>query len=112
MTWREDAACAGDLTFGEHIDLARETCQGCPVRAECHAWAKGERDFDGVAGGVVWRPSRPGVARSTGEEWAWEDARTAHSAWYAGDRSEWALEGHRAYDRQRKRKARLARAAA
>jgi len=58
--WRDRAACAGtdpDLFFpepdeGEDAAAAKVICAGCPVRAECLAWALAAPAQFGVFGGL------------------------------------------------------------
>lgn len=61
--WQKHAVCVADprATNGEtprDIARAQAMCQRCPVLAQCRAWADSERDFEGVAGGLVYGDSR------------------------------------------------------
>jgi WhiB family transcriptional regulator, redox-sensing transcriptional regulator len=73
--WQDEAACAGfwaetyyDAWFGpnededdywggkipaEYADRARAICAGCPVRAECLAYAEENGEVDGIWGGFT-----------------------------------------------------------
>lgn len=60
MSWRTDAACKGidpDLFFperGEPTAQIKAVCEGCPVRAECLAFAL-EDEGPGIWGGTSER---------------------------------------------------------
>jgi WhiB family redox-sensing transcriptional regulator len=62
--WMAKAACRGmDVsTFvtdrGQDIRPAKAICTGCPVRAECEAYALAESDLFGVWGGTSQRDRR------------------------------------------------------
>lgn len=62
MSWVQEAACAGqpgiaDHTSGPKVQKALALCAGCPVIAECSAWADTQFPyFDGVAGGRIIQP--------------------------------------------------------
>lgn len=54
-TWRERAACSGhdpDLWFAEDTTTALDVCGGCPVAAQCLAWARVTGQQHGVWGGM------------------------------------------------------------
>lgn len=61
MTWQERAACAAPwvdpVWFTDDVEQAIVVCQGCPVRAECWAYAVRAREQGAVWGGR-WRGSR------------------------------------------------------
>lgn len=59
LVWSTRAACAGhpELTDERTKRGARralELCAGCPVIAQCRAWADSEATYVGVAGGRVY----------------------------------------------------------
>jgi WhiB family transcriptional regulator, redox-sensing transcriptional regulator len=64
VAWVADAVCAQtdpDAFFperGESTALAKATCVGCPVRAECLAWALDQHEVHGVWGGLSPRERR------------------------------------------------------
>jgi WhiB family transcriptional regulator, redox-sensing transcriptional regulator len=59
MDWWPRAACLHadpelffpEWTAGPTIDLAKQICNGCPVRARCLDWALGHRATFGIWGG-------------------------------------------------------------
>ena len=72
-SWRGEAACReadSDLFFPvgttgptlRQIDAAKRICRGCPVQAECLAWALENGVADGVWGGTT--PDERRVIRS------------------------------------------------
>ena len=65
-TFQNSAACRGmnlDETFfsfkPEGIALAKKTCSGCPVKAECLEYAMENRIDFGVFGGLTDKERRP-----------------------------------------------------
>lgn len=60
FAWHEDAACrdAGGASFlgagAEVRTLHDGYCSRCPVMRQCYRWAEQDKDFEGVAGGVLW----------------------------------------------------------
>ena len=113
----EDGPCRGDdrFTSTDPMDqvealriCAKDTRDECPAIAECLAWVRTEPHFEGVAAGRVWTGKRkknttrrvPAVEKYA--HWTEGDMRWAHSRWTAGDRTEWAVEGHLAYSAWRK----------
>lgn len=113
MSWQQDANCAGVSWFHdpERKRDAFALCAGCPVIAPCHRMARDDKDFEGIAAGRAWRmrkPGRPPVIK----DWSHADRLTAHAQWMAGSRTEWVVEGHRAYEAYRKREQRAAKKAA
>ena len=56
--WHRDAACRGldtDIFFperGELITQATSVCKGCPVRVECEAQARDQKEDQGIWGGL------------------------------------------------------------
>lgn len=62
--WMHDAACRGmnpELFYpgrGESVAQARNTCRGCPVRAECLAYAISTGEKTGMWGGMSERDRR------------------------------------------------------
>jgi len=79
-SWQAQAACAGapeddqqtftcppfmrnergataktmSLIAAAAAEVTTKYCGRCPVRDECYAWAKGDRYFVGIAGGVAF----------------------------------------------------------
>lgn len=55
--WRDRAACAGmavEVFFDDGmLDVAREKCQGCPVRQQCLDDALLNGENHGIRGGLV-----------------------------------------------------------
>jgi WhiB family redox-sensing transcriptional regulator len=61
-----DAACVGmppevfDGKTPEDVEAALAACNGCRVRRACHQWMRPARtNYDGIAGGKLWREGRP-----------------------------------------------------
>jgi hypothetical protein len=70
--WRDHAACKGltSLFFTERGESTREAkavCAGCPVRAECMAFAVDNAERFGVWGGTTERQRR--AARGWDQGW-------------------------------------------
>jgi WhiB family redox-sensing transcriptional regulator len=69
LAWHEDAACAGidpDRFYPEpgpgitrDIAAAKRVCAGCPVRAECLAYALAHDERHGIWGGTTPQERRP-----------------------------------------------------
>ena len=63
-SWKLDASCKEadpvifSLSSGESPKSAREICKKCPVRQECLASAIGNRETDGVWGGMTLEERR------------------------------------------------------
>lgn len=63
--WMRDGLCAQtdpDSYYpeqGESTAAAKQVCQGCPVRAECLAYALARNERFGVWGGLSERERRP-----------------------------------------------------
>ena len=53
--WQSRALCAGNLSFGQFPREAVKTCRRCDVINECYATALADRDFEGIAGGLLWQ---------------------------------------------------------
>lgn len=127
------APCAGlhDLFDSVHpVDhnRAREVCLSCPLIDACArrldevllaarsgggpegTWA-GQLVLDQGRGTVRHLAAITRTERLRAEEARYTDlsARQAHAAHSKGDRSEWAITGHRVYDRWRKQRQRIER---
>lgn len=106
---------------------ARALCLACPLTRACAQLLEDTTASGGVyghpegtwAGQLITPPTEVTRKRlsaiSRAEHIGTEDARytdetarQAHSAYSAGDRSEWATTGHRVYDRRRRAKTRKA----
>lgn len=109
--WQARALCAGVSWFNnrDYADEALALCNDgpCPVRRECWQAAQGDKNFDGIAGGQVWRQRYTDAPLFL--EWSEPDMRRAHAAFLTrGDRTAWATEGERAFQSWRKRVQRAA----
>lgn len=137
MTTLDQAACVGrhalfDSTRPEDHNEARAICATCPVIDACRqrladmkaiaayytqpegTWA-GELYLSGDNRNQIRRAAKEARSvRIAREDAAFSDreARQAHAAYTAGDRSGWALMGHRVYGRRRKRRNRASGVAA
>lgn len=63
LVWSAEALCNGrpeltDQRCKRQAQRALTLCQSCPVMTQCRAWADGERDYVGVAGGRVYGERR------------------------------------------------------
>lgn len=120
--------CAGRWELFDSIDeydheAARELCAPCPAIVECAqaldlatAEAGSHGHPEGTwAGRLIIDPKpryrSPIETQRTNKRREFEDqafddagARRAHAAFVAGDRTEWARMGNRAYDRRRKQR--------
>lgn len=79
--WHHHAACraTGNEPFfrtrGHTITAARQVCAGCPVQAECRAYATATHQRFGVWGGLRATDLRPGRLPAALAAWdAWLDA--------------------------------------
>jgi hypothetical protein len=81
--WRERAACRGqdpDLWYperGADVSIAKAICAGCPVRADCLAFALGNGEHHGIWGGLSERQRR----RMRRSSLTGGDERAARVAW-------------------------------
>ena len=116
--------CAGQWKLFDSVDLfdhqrARAMCQTCPLIDACRSRLNLARDEQHAnygpqgtwAGELVGGLSRQAcrdkeVIAAQEESYTPNEVRRAHAAYNRGDRDEWALIGHRIYERQRNRKRR------
>lgn len=114
--------CAGKHALFDSIDPrdhaeASELCATCPILLDCATTAEQmlrtsvhpEGTWGGQSFGMTDKMRRRFSSETRAERLELEDAayttaeaRRAHSAYTAGDKSEWAKTGHRVYDRRRK----------
>lgn len=136
MSTFDRALCAGKHVLFDSTDpadhaLARQFCAACPLQLACArrlgdmlrnagyyghpegTWA-GRLLTDGNDRNATRRLARTARAeRVAAEDAAYtdRDAQQAHSAHTRGDRSAWACDGHRVYQRRAKRNQRAEREA-
>lgn len=111
------AACVGMWALFDSIDVAdhivaRRLCETCPMLTDCRRLlreAKEAADGAGHSGGPqgTWAGQLIGGKdigyRTPGVP---DEVLTARAAYARGDRSEWAVTGNRAYERDRWRRRR------
>lgn len=113
-------ACAGKWDLFDSIELedhyeAQHICHTqCPMLAECGDLLAEARKAPNANAGVpvgTWAGRLVGVPKSTqqeridAEDAAYDEAeaKKAHAAFVLGDRDDWAVTGHKVYDRRRHR---------
>lgn len=108
---REPTRC--DICGREHYGRAYTTCTPCRKAANSHP-----TPGDALPAGR-WQPSNWGILRYVTDDptidlrrdhhhWDARKLRDAHAAWTRGVRDDWATEGERRYQREKKRQQRRA----
>jgi WhiB family transcriptional regulator, redox-sensing transcriptional regulator len=88
-TWHEHAACRGTdpETFydNRHVEQAVAICSTCPVRRNCHTYAKAAKEQYGVWGGDTSRlratSHRPERLTATSAERILAELHANHTTW-------------------------------
>lgn len=113
--------CAGrwklfDSTDPHDHQTAAAICATCPMIEACRtqlaatrADAHGHYGPQGTWAGQLVNTIAPGRPTLREDEYDGAEARKARAAYNRGERTEWAILGHRAYERARKRRQRAAR---